>query len=199
MFFYLAGNEVKPDDGFTMTMMYNRNFILEIWFPMLVFDIIAVVFLSIDYSSCPADPLWIWSLMAVVAQIVFFYCIALCATINYSYEKFRLHANVAAFAITGTVAITGAIVLFLPKLSCVALLYSGLWIWAIFAFTIVGIAFIYYGIITYLGNLTQLLTISKPTNINNPNHISFYIIQSMKKYVLDEENDRNRQIIYYIV
>ena len=155
MFFYLSGNEVKADDGFSMTMQYNRNFILEIWFPMLVFDIIAVVFLAIDYSSCPGDALWIWSLLATVSQIVFFYCIALCATINYSYEKFRLHANVAAFAITGAVSITGAIVLFLPKLSCVALLYSGLWIWAIFAFTIVSIAFIYYGIITYLGNLTR--------------------------------------------
>lgn len=146
MFFYMAGTEVKQDDGFSMTMQYNRAFILEIWFPMLVFDIIAIVFLSLDYGVCQADPLWVWGLVALVFQVFFFYILALCATIDYSYEKFRLQANIVAMAITGIIAISGAIILFAPAISCGGLLYSGLWIWSVFAFTVVTIAFFYYAI-----------------------------------------------------
>ena len=149
MFFYLAGAEVKPDDGFSMTMQYNRAFILELWFPMLVFDIIAIVFLSLDYGICPGDPLWVWGVFALVFQVFFFYILALCATIDYSYEKFRLHANIVAAAITGVIAISGAVIILSPSVSCAGLLYSGLWIWAIFAFTIVTIAFAYYAIASY--------------------------------------------------
>ena len=151
MFFYLAGAEVKPDDGFTMTMQYNRSFILELWFPMLIFDIIGITFLAIDFDHCdPGDPLWVWGLAAIFLQVVFFYLVALCATIDYSFEKFRLHAKIASASITGVVSISGSIILFAPNISCPDLLYSGLWIWAIFAYTIVTIAFLYYSVSSYL-------------------------------------------------
>jgi MYND finger len=149
MFFYLAGSEVDPTDGFSMTMQYNRSFILELWFPLLVFDIVGIVFLVIDYHVCEVSSLWIWCLFALIFQMIFFYLIALAATIKYSYERYRLHSNLAASLITMVIVISGAVILFADVI-CDNMKQTGLWIWALFAFTVVSIAFVYYVIVTIL-------------------------------------------------
>jgi MYND finger len=147
MFFYMAGNEVNPSDGFSMTMQYNRSFILELWLPLLVFDVVGVVYLVYDYHVCEVSPMWIWCVFAIFFQLIFFYLVALATTIRYSYEKYRLHSHIAGVVITMIIVISGAVVLF-AGFTCDNMKATGLWIWALFAFTVVTIALVYYIVMT---------------------------------------------------
>lgn len=144
MFFYAAGNEPKQD-GFSLAMHYNRNLILFSWLPMLIFDVLGIYYLNIDQHVCSTSPLWIWSLFALVFQVFFFYLVALCTMIKYSFEYYKLHMTMGAVAICSGIISSGAVILFAPEdYTCSNMKSTGLYLWALFAFSVVAIGAIYY-------------------------------------------------------
>ena len=150
MFFYISGNEPKQD-GFSLAMHYNKTLILVSWFPMLIFDLMGIYYLDIDHHICAVSPLWIWSLFALVFQVLFFYLIALCTMIKYSYEYHRLHMTIGALVICSFIMISGAVILFSSTpYTCRNMRSSGLYLWSLFAFSVISIALLYYLVRTFV-------------------------------------------------
>ena len=131
-----------------MAMHYNRNLIMASWLPLMVFDIMGIYYLTIDNHVCPTSPLWIWSIVTLVFQMFFFYLIALCAMINYSFEYYKLYMTIGGTAINATLSTIGGIILYStsPSYTCTHLKVTGLYVWSNLAFSLVSAATVYYAV-----------------------------------------------------
>jgi hypothetical protein len=118
----------------------------------LIFDLMGIYYLKIDHHVCAVSPLWIWSLFALVFQVFFFYLIALCTMIKYSFEYYKIHMTIGAVVITFSIFASGAVILFSNYgggYTCTNMKNSGLYVWALFAFSVVSIGVSYFLVRTY--------------------------------------------------